>query len=639
MRLLFEWIYCGVHGKLKNCGLNFTDDYKIQFDYETNVLTISHENNSNIEQGFYSIGKNNVVSQITCFAGKNGSGKTSILTHLYKTDLPDLNLIQDERKRDDSKTVKVYAFKKGIKVFHNLESDVKVKYDNSTFVVPSTSYADEKVMKIFLSNDAFIGLNDNGPNKMAITQYDISARQWEFLSKICRLNSPLFKQGFSALFNEQLRAKANPSYFQHILYLYFYKGLLDKGRIDRFSYLKNISAYFQRVDQSDAMIDSFGLYNIILQKVDDIKEIIQETISKADIDEIAQRNNLHNIDYQYLKMFAIIAFAKKKCNANDRSSIYANLKLNLTAELLLTLYDLDVKICDLKSYSIIDLLGRLEEIKNNFSRRLQCDNRVMQHDIESIYSYFCKAEKSVNGLFRILGKRKSQQGIDVAKNENRDLLNFIWKEVDHGESYVLKYLWVNYGCSAGERAFLNIFSWLNYISTYRLEIQDNREKRDILLMIDEPDLYCHPEWQRKMIYEIIETLELLYHGKHIHLIFTTHSPLCLSDIPGGNVLKIWQNDSNQIEVKPMDRLTFGANIFDLYKDGFYLDSFMGEFARMKIGNTIKVLYDSFNHERQVETDGRQVKVDIKQARKVVKLIGEPVMQKKLTFMLEYKRKD
>ena len=29
--------------------------------------------------------------------------------------------------------------------------------------------------------------------------------------------------------------------------------------------------------------------------------------------------------------------------------------------------------------------------------------------------------------------------------------------------YIIKYFWLRYNCSAGERAFLNIFSYLNSI--------------------------------------------------------------------------------------------------------------------------------------------------------------------------------
>ena len=63
--------------------------------------------------------------------------------------------------------------------------------------------------------------------------------------------------------------------------------------------------------------------------------------------------------------------------------------------------------------------------------------------------------------------------------------------------------------SSGERAILNLFSWIVFLPQYRKirygklgGLRDN-----ILLLIDELDLYCHPAWQQKLIYYLLEELK------------------------------------------------------------------------------------------------------------------------------------
>ena len=52
--------------------------------------------------------------------------------------------------------------------------------------------------------------------------------------------------------------------------------------------------------------------------------------------------------------------------------------------------------------------------------------------------------------------------------------------------------------SSGERAMQNMFSWLTLIPKLDKIMSIERETtQNMLLLIDEIDLYSHPEWQRR----------------------------------------------------------------------------------------------------------------------------------------------
>ncbi|MGG5505844.1 MULTISPECIES: hypothetical protein [unclassified Myroides] len=120
---------------------------------------------------------------------------------------------------------------------------------------------------------------------------------------------------------------------------------------------------------------------------------------------------------------------------------------------------------------------------------------------------------------------------------------------------------------------------------------------NILIILDEIELYAHPEQQRVFISDLIDIIKSESFKKitNINIIFITHSPFILSDIPSQNVLKLEEGKV----VAGNDINSFGANIHDLLADEFFLEKgFMGDFAEKKINDFIlllswKILYENF----------------------------------------------
>ena len=80
-------------------------------------------------------------------------------------------------------------------------------------------------------------------------------------------------------------------------------------------------------------------------------------------------------------------------------------------------------------------------------------------------------------------------------------------------------------------------------------------------------------------------------NRKFNILFTTHSPFILSDMPKDNV--IFLRDGKNITKEVYDKFnlnTFGANIHDLFNSGLFFDcqdcNTLGEFARQIIQNDI-----------------------------------------------------
>ncbi|PRM98530.1 hypothetical protein CJ667_03250 [Aliarcobacter cryaerophilus] len=118
-----------------------------------------------------------------------------------------------------------------------------------------------------------------------------------------------------------------------------------------------------------------------------------------------------------------------------------------------------------------------------------------------------------------------------------------------------------------------------------------------IILLDEIELSLHPQWQKYYINNLLK----IFKFNNVHLIFVTHSPFLLSDIPKENVIFLEKYNENDDEVKKrVQRIgncknvskktnieTFGANIHTLLSHGFFMkDGLMGEFAKDKIQSII-----------------------------------------------------
>ena len=89
----------------------------------------------------------------------------------------------------------------------------------------------------------------------------------------------------------------------------------------------------------------------------------------------------------------------------------------------------------------------------------------------------------------------------------------------------------------------------------------------IQLVLEEVELYYHPELQRQLIKNILDGIKQanLRHIKWISICIVTHSPFVLSDIPSNNVLALIK-DGDEVSKIPC----FASNIHEMLKLSFFL---------------------------------------------------------------------
>lgn len=177
------------------------------------------------------------------------------------------------------------------------------------------------------------------------------------------------------------------------------------------------------------------------------------------------------------------------------------------------------------------------------------------------------------------------------------------------------------GVSSGQLAFLNLFAQL-YSATRRISNYD-----DILVCIDEGDLYLHPQWQRQFLTYLLDFVSRIYRRHKVQLILTSHSPFLITDLPRQNVVLLDRRSTGECVVVGSDESlsrTFGANLYDLYEGSFFLDKgALSTFALGKIQRAIEIA-----EKKHLEA------AELNEAREITDLIGEDLIRFKLNKILE-----
>lgn len=202
-----------------------------------------------------------------------------------------------------------------------------------------------------------------------------------------------------------------------------------------------------------------------------------------------------------------------------------------------------------------------------------------------------------------------------------ELLNIIYlpwrnEEEDPFAGFFGRY-YIDY-LTDGERSIIELFSALNTnISRLILEGNDS-----FILVLDEPETSMHPEYCRSLINNLIQFLAI-FQKKSFQIIISTHSPFILSDVLRDSVVSLESKDSKScVDTKPQSK-TFAQNIHTLLQDAFFMDSTIGEYAKIKI----KEIFSWLN------SDSKDNKEYYKQ---LIDLVGDEIISGRLKS-LYYKK--
>ncbi|WP_037318627.1 AAA family ATPase [Salegentibacter sp. Hel_I_6] len=188
--------------------------------------------------------------------------------------------------------------------------------------------------------------------------------------------------------------------------------------------------------------------------------------------------------------------------------------------------------------------------------------------------------------------------------------------------------------SSGEKALLAFYSSLHdYI--VRVRKNKNDQYANYLLLLDEPELGYHPLWKKKFVQAIVATLPVLFsqipvkgnkkRSPNVQVLFSTHDPLTLSDLPNKNIIYLNNPDGKATIVEENNnKKSFGANVSDLLADSFFIkNGLMGDFSKAKIDKTISWLQSESKENGDFHY-------------RLINLIDEPLIKKKLLEMYDRK---
>ncbi|MBW8333165.1 MAG: ATP-binding protein [Prolixibacteraceae bacterium] len=152
----------------------------------------------------------------------------------------------------------------------------------------------------------------------------------------------------------------------------------------------------------------------------------------------------------------------------------------------------------------------------------------------------------------------------------------------------------------------------------------------INLILDEIELYYHPELQRRFVGYLLSMIGKIdfEYITALNICLVTHSPYILSDIPDTYTLRLEDGRPSKMEYK-----TFGANIHDLLANEFFMkNGYMGAFAKDKIKEVIKYLETKLKdrlNSKSLEQKTDEFIWDKNSVKIFIDFVGEPLIRNSL----------
>lgn len=573
----------------QNLGLNLSSEYNVQSERDDRgILDITVSINDNYQKGFYSSN----LTDVKVLVGNNGTGKSTILKTLFK------------------------IITKGGCQFYNNEEYALVFVENKKIYTISS---------------------ENIKTNLVVVPSNLEkAENGSFSKELPIYFSPEFKENFDVAFDEN------------------YKNISTNG-------------FLYRDKQT------------ILSVSSDVREIYSRKDERIYHFEMEQNRIVELMLNAGEKLFKIIPVPQKMvmkplrenidCGINELINLYV--KNHNIIDSLMNYFPESIIDDELVRDLPEDLRGMNDEVGKLIIPRMQkffrkcyeetCDSvgekflfatllscvrtfssKISHNDIDAIleidWKEFEKTPyKIINGFFyrnrkNNIGKQglKVQTIIELSKRNDktddgiifdlryrknslrdiRDLYNTMYY------LYPLFSFEFTRPLSSGENQFIRFYSRL--YSCLKDSAQKGSSLDSICLLVDEADLFMHPEWQRKWFDVFIDLLkDMQYRLKKVRkdvndplkkpflgtgetlkvqLIMATHSPFIVTDCLNENIIKLQREkdeDGNRFGKVFVDdskeSSPLAGNILDILQSGFFLESTMGVLTENKINNLIEDL--------------------------------------------------
>ncbi|MDN3019057.1 AAA family ATPase [Paenibacillus sp. BSR1-1] len=567
MELLFAWIddYKTI---LKKTSLNFSNEFLFSYNHMKNELTIN--TNPNYIKDFFKIPntsdpdlESSFITNLTAIVGENGVGKSTILNFL-KERIGGTPFVQEKSEAD----ILVIRTKIGETYsYYVYHADLKEPLitNNTTHTFIPKPYPS--------SNDVLFSL------------------------------APIVKESDYGLV--------------------FFSNVLDGNDEVNNDHQINISTNYLTRNMYQKTIFDFNI------------EEINRQISFI-IPFLTDEKNLEYIP------FTLPTLIELRWHINE--NVY-KLKLSGEADSLSAFFDssfkfLEQQVSVKKSRPFMSILAHLhietiknkEEIPSNINSdfkfteeisdfqdiidNLMILSKIMTDKINPYTTAFLSSFK----LLTLINEKKIEKDyleLETTSNELANILDLYKKSiVKHGG--FINFKW--HKLSSGQMNFLNFYSRVHD------KIEEINKLENLIFLIDEGELYLHPQWQKEYVSYVVKFLTYFLKRKHIQVIMTSNSPFIVSDLPQSNIILLRKDNGLTKVVTHLDNYqqTFASNIHNLLTNSFFIkDGLISSFAKQKINEVIRILTTGDKE----EIESRRVEII-----KTIHLIGEPLIKNKLLQM-------
>lgn len=559
MELLFVHIN-KPYGALEGKSFNLSSKYNIDYNNDRNELKIE-ENKSHLTDFF---GKN--ITNVTCVIGENGVGKTTFLRYIKE-------LYFERRNEIDIREGDVVAYIKEDVLFVHISANYK-KIDINNLVedlnVKTINY--KKKPKVFdhLKNELTIYFSNN------FDLYD------DFVESeiLYNTSTPFLSRTYNARINKEFKTKKVNAENRFLLNEFQRnRKFLQSDKIKSINHLLKPVDFIEVIPVSKKDANYKSLIRSIHKSFSDLNKT-NESAKRQREDLIDLVNHVSNAFLQ----------RKKEVISNPKRQLF------------------DIELTEIIVYEVlVKLLKSSSTIKDVTIFKLQFQNLTETNTIRGNLNHFLR--KMPELFFQLLSGYKEKQKelfkyfkdlealVDLLIYQDDLWLAYPDRATVKTNSPLLDKIIENYfqlpfstnslkldwsRLSAGEESMITFFSRID--GAIRLK---SKKRNNILILIDEGDLYFHPEWQRLYLNAIFDFLKQ-YKEINFQIILTSHSPFILSDLPQNNVITFQRTDAGIDVSKKKLSKTFGGNIHELLIDKFFLkEGIIGAFADKKIVELIK----------------------------------------------------
>lgn len=606
------YIYCE-NEEDKNKEINL--DNKLEFKWTESQLIITRK--KNYIKNFYA----NNINNFNLIIGKNGSGKTYCLKKIIKS----VHSLQGKMIKIMEVNEIYYVFYWNGFEFEKIIDEAGIGINNLKF--ESYECDEYGIGKIDINSEHYKSLQDKACGYHTIfftNQFSISTQDFETilegiydpynsgLKHLLRFPEKMFGKKFEASSNA---VNLYDNYFYYTLAKFFCenesKEILDGFNLEIKQEMEIIKTNFSRLNSN--------INNLVIS----LKYGHRKRMNLENLIHKMKLMNVNNI--VFISILDTILRRIERIEYYNRTSVIDH-KEELINKTFNWLTVIDTS-CENTYYYV----KKLEELKKIYNEFIKITEEVYE---ESFNMYNISIiERGINLLkfiddFDILRIENTNYTFTASiklNDENKDIIKeilyMISSTIDEHRLY-FSYNFNGTQLSSGEESLLSMFSRINFATEEIMKINDSDEFEEkskkkiksLIILLDEPDIYLHPEWQRTLLNYIFKYIKKKFCDINIQLIVTSNSPILAGDIPRKDIVFLGNEEVGKEE-------TFSKNLLSLFKETFFMKSVLGEFSTEKIKNIIDDIKNGNKKNKEIQE-------------KIINIIAEPVIKRKIKKLFD-----